>query len=996
MSKLVKFAAACVAVVCAFGAWAVPLYQCEMTVGGYAGSTALENFPVLVRISPARIEGFAYSSCQADGKDIQFVTPDGLAVCPHEIEKWDPRGESLVWVKVPRLEGTDTKVLFRFGCATLTAAAAGKDVWSGASGGFYGGVWHFAEEATAANAGSVLSADSAKHLATVVMDAVPTNALRASYAASVTEMVSTSGVVGNGRCNATTKDNNYFRSGNYDSFGLGSSFTFSAWYRHVKLATYARLFGRCNVAWVPKTGGGGWGASLYNRSTLLNVTGDAEGMGGSGTLPSEIDDGEWIHLAVSFDGANIRIYTNGCLSASTVTKGGAADCGLDLCFGASFGSWNCYGAFDEARLLSLPASADWMKAEYDSVVSADFVTCGPAHLLANDSFFITSSSEALGTVTPNYGTYGGALGEGTRINCSAPTDDFVISDSVHAKICGWKLYEYDSEGTKPETPYDEAETNALVYVHSAGRSRELEWQGGRLRPVVVDATRAAVFQINGEAAVSGTNWIREGSVKISVASAQGEPGSDYRFNGWTGDIAGTADPTKAEIELELVTSLSLTADFTSILHVSTTGSDEDGDGTRARPFSSIQHAVDTALPRNEIQICGGVYEENVRVVSKEGLLINGSYADDWSRDLAGCRTVIKATARTSDALTLTRSPSVRLDGLDVTGGRYGLYVQVRDGQAYSRLFVTNNASHGIFFYGDAGLKPGLPMTVVASVIAANGGCGVTDNQSSDWNIDSGYDCYNCTIANNGADGLWAQLKSVDLHNCVIAGNGGCGINKAMSQYAWYGCVDVWSSCLFGNAVSDVSVFRYLNRSTENMVHFRPGNLRTDPKLATDLQLTSGSRCIGRGEDLSASGVEMPTDVWGRPWNGTYDMGAFKSASAIVKGTKYEEDFDSVAMYVDMLLTVFSDSVARDAPDYAYDPAQTAKRSRAAAEAYLDKWMFGRYKKDRELDVLKMLSQMAYYPLLKTKELPAELKKYPMGKVTMVSPKVCKVEMRREE
>ena len=112
---------------------------------------------------------------------------------------------------------------------------------------------------------------------------------------------------------------------------------------------------------------------------------------------------------------------------------------------------------------------------------------------------------------------------------------------------------------------------------------------------------------------------------------------------------------------------------------------------------------------------------------------------------------------------------------------------------------------------------------------------------------------------------------------------------------------------------------------------------------------------------------------------------FDKARALVKGTKYEEDFDSVAMYVDMLLTVFSDSVARDAPDYAYDPARTAKRSRTAAEAYLDKWMFGRYKKDRELDVLKMLSQMAYYPLLKDKSLPSELAKYPADKVRRVLP-----------
>ena len=77
MNKFVKFAAACVAVVCAFGAMGQPLYQCEMTVGGYAGSTTLENFPALVRISPARIAGFSYVNCRSGGADISFTDMDG-------------------------------------------------------------------------------------------------------------------------------------------------------------------------------------------------------------------------------------------------------------------------------------------------------------------------------------------------------------------------------------------------------------------------------------------------------------------------------------------------------------------------------------------------------------------------------------------------------------------------------------------------------------------------------------------------------------------------------------------------------------------------------------------------------------------------------------------------------------------------------------------------------------------------------------------------------
>ncbi len=83
---------------------AAPRKAAEITVSGYTGS-ALENFPVLVRISPTRISGFSYADCAADGRDIAFVDADGHAL-DREIDTWDPNGESLVWVRIPALGRT--------------------------------------------------------------------------------------------------------------------------------------------------------------------------------------------------------------------------------------------------------------------------------------------------------------------------------------------------------------------------------------------------------------------------------------------------------------------------------------------------------------------------------------------------------------------------------------------------------------------------------------------------------------------------------------------------------------------------------------------------------------------------------------------------------------------------------------------------------------------------------------------------------------------------
>ena len=128
MSKLSQFAAACAAVVCAFGAVAQPFYQCEMTVGGYAGSTALENFSVLVRISPERIGGFTYGDCQPNGADISFADMDGNALA-HDVDTWNAEGESLVWVKLPTLSGKETKFRFRW-CDATPPANDPKAVWT--------------------------------------------------------------------------------------------------------------------------------------------------------------------------------------------------------------------------------------------------------------------------------------------------------------------------------------------------------------------------------------------------------------------------------------------------------------------------------------------------------------------------------------------------------------------------------------------------------------------------------------------------------------------------------------------------------------------------------------------------------------------------------------------------------------------------------------------------------------------------------------------------
>ena len=97
-------------------------YSSVMSVPGFTDEEAtLNDFPLLVRISPERILGFEYGYCQTDGKDIRFTSLDGKTVYPHEIDEWNTDGESLVWVRIPALaKGCQFK--FWFGDSSVTAA----------------------------------------------------------------------------------------------------------------------------------------------------------------------------------------------------------------------------------------------------------------------------------------------------------------------------------------------------------------------------------------------------------------------------------------------------------------------------------------------------------------------------------------------------------------------------------------------------------------------------------------------------------------------------------------------------------------------------------------------------------------------------------------------------------------------------------------------------------------------------------------------------------
>ena len=116
----------------------------SFTASGYAGSSTLANFPVLVRLSTT-IQGFDYAKITAS--DIRFADANGTLLA-HDIERWDSTGTSLIWVSVPALSGTTTAFTMYWNPKageTVPAARAPQRVWTLAN---YAAVWHFNDQNT--------------------------------------------------------------------------------------------------------------------------------------------------------------------------------------------------------------------------------------------------------------------------------------------------------------------------------------------------------------------------------------------------------------------------------------------------------------------------------------------------------------------------------------------------------------------------------------------------------------------------------------------------------------------------------------------------------------------------------------------------------------------------------------------------------------------------------------------------------------------------------
>ena len=240
-------------------------------------SDAVADFPTPMTLREG-LNGFTYTGFASDGSDLRVKDEEGNLL-PHEIEKWDPNGYSIVWVKLPLLTQSAT--------VTLSWGDAEAETASGSLWGDALHVLHF---------GDSIAKDSSKW----------------GFSSSKTPDAA-AGIVGSGMTSASTSGKRiYIDNITPSSLGVGSKtpYTISFWLKG-KSDSYDNYL--CEIR---KLGGGNPDTIVtynYNNSSVKYLrTVELIGAGPARTNTQIVaPDYGWHHFAYTYDGTTIRMYLDG-------------------------------------------------------------------------------------------------------------------------------------------------------------------------------------------------------------------------------------------------------------------------------------------------------------------------------------------------------------------------------------------------------------------------------------------------------------------------------------------------------------------------------------------------------------------------------------------------------------------------------------------------------------------------------------------------------------
>ncbi len=369
----------------------------KVTFDNRASAENLTNFPVLVRLDSNTID---YGEVQNAAQDLRFIDSDGLTLLDYEIEKWDEAGESIVWVEVPSITlGVATDYVWMYyNNSQASAGANDQGTWNTN----YEGVWHLKENPTSTCSGANEACDSTS------------NNADGDMLGSMTSADSINGLTGNaidfdGSDDSFTGSDAAFPSGN-------SARTVEGWIR----TTFAGdSFARAILGYGTGVDPQDFDVYIANGALCMKI----RVTGSCFTTTGIVNDGNWHHVAVSYDGTNFEGYIDGVEVGSDYNPGTNPNTVLAAFYIGLYSNWFS-GMLDEVRISSNDQSADWIEANYLNLKpDSTYVSIGAEQAQVEQKDQLTPySTEIIGT--PGLVGYW-RLGElsGTNANDSSITNN---------------------------------------------------------------------------------------------------------------------------------------------------------------------------------------------------------------------------------------------------------------------------------------------------------------------------------------------------------------------------------------------------------------------------------------------------------------------------------------------------------------------------------------------------------------------------------------------
>ena len=899
-----------------------------------AGEKTATDLPVLVRLSEA-ITGFKYSDLAADGSDLAFGVDDETTVTiyPHEIDTWDPTGESLVWVKVPSVAaGTSFNAYYG---NNVTVASTATSVWSG-----YKAVWHMNEAS-----GNAIDATT-NHL-----DAVPSRHL--GYIGDpLADMVGTDGRFGKARINATdAAQKRTFLSVPAYKMTDASKFTISGWFRMTDPKTgYARLFSS------KKKYNDAYGFEIecaVGSAEKLSLRG-ASSTAPSVTIPSLVDN--WVHLSFVYDSTMVYVYANGALAGSGTVAAPNEKYTLSIGSNSDGSEYSLYGKYDEVRLVDGTVSANRAALEYAAMAgglldigtskqldagAAQFVDVPSVSINANGnieaSAEVLSGKGSLGFIYENLAT-GVAITniivasfDGARSFSDTPTLEadtmfslaaFSLSPSgTPVKKLGPNFY----NGKLTVSPGDDADETTLA-PGTFTISRGTATQGDLVVQYTVVGGEGGYEPLSGTVTIPDGETIATVTV-VPVYTTEISENVDITLSLLSGGYKIGTTGASASIKLKN------SASNIYVRYVSTDGNDANNGYTISTAMATLQAAIDSLDEFSDAHDCtvyvaDGTYEQPKNVANYYSVYVTKRVSIIGMSSDASKVTITRA----SDAKAIfdLENEYAALKHLTISGGT--LHSSNSGGvQKGGGVYLANGVVEDCIVTGCNGPaygQAGVGIYVVAGRVSR---CEIRNCTSSNDEANGTGVCLEgglvedtlvtgCSCKNGGAIKLSGLATAV---NCTVVDNTGtstAGIRIDSDTAKAVNCA------IFGNKVTE-SMTRGVYTETRGACYVN---------CAADLEIVGGVNCIRcrpvfkdwangdfrpvAGSPLlnaggTRTGATSETDLLGKPrFVGTVDIGCYENQADVQElGLFWTADKRTLPTTVSFA----ADTIGVDSPTYSW-------------------------------------------------------------------------------